>query len=323
MEAEIRNCPRKGSALLLRCIAIALASVLTERGFSQTQPTAPSISHKLPLTMTGSWATVFVTINHDNTPLRFVLDTAAGATVIDHESAKNMGLLAAGTRSSDVQGAQGAAERYDAITIDQLTLGDVTVRGLSILTTNMSQFNDGQQHYDGILGNDFLRRFSSQIDVPGGLLTLTESETPQDSTSRCLPSLPGFPGFAIVRIALSSTVQANAVIDTGAASTYLNWNAARAIGLTPDSPQLIPRKQKSGGFNASAKIESYDYVLPAIGIGGWTVRDVKTRISDLSVFEALKLSDAPAVILGINVLREHSFTITRGVEKVCLNDEPR
>jgi hypothetical protein len=111
------------------------------------------------------------------------------------------------------------------------------------------------------------------------------------------------------------------LIDTGAASTFLNWKGVADLGLTSSSPQIQPIRDEIGAMGAdnTALRLTHRYTLkrrwniggknsdkgeyaPGIGVRGTEFSSgINIDIGDLPVLDALK-SDGAGGILGADLL---------------------
>ncbi|QPQ54594.1 aspartyl protease family protein [Allosphingosinicella flava] len=277
-----------------------------------------------PLTMPRRHPMADVLLN-GNVPLRFVVDTAAGATVVDRNIAESLGLMSGGMRQEEVHGANGSAS-HNLVKVNRVTLAGMSRENVDAVIVDMERVAPGA---DGIIGNDVLRHYGVLFDMPNQKLVLSSMEEPAATAKECAPNarpgrMPGMAGFALLDGELigdagsSGKASATMIVDTGAAQTVLNWHAARALGLTPQDPRVRKRENGTRGLAAGAAgIETYLYTLGGMRLPGWTVPPLEVRIADLPVFKATQLDAEPAIILGADVLKQRAFTISRGAGRTC------
>lgn len=281
----------------------------------------PVLQHGTALAMRGDWAVVEVRLGNDRHPYRFIVDSAAGATVIDQALAAIF--TKAGSGSSDVQGASGDQASFQNAKLRRLSVAGLSFRNLEVVVTDMKQFSGtSAEHYDGILGSDVLSRYSYVFDVPGERLTLIDADRPDPRRwGQCfdnpLSARPGGAnGFLAVPVSLHGGVRAVGIVDTGAATTILNWPAASAIGLSKDSAGVSTAKGVVG-FDPKASTASYKAQIAGAAIGSKPMPSFTARLSDLAVFEGFGLKDKPGLIVGANIWRTTSFAAARGVKAFC------
>lgn len=287
----------------------------------------------LELSMAASYPVVSArTPGHDE-PLRLVVDTAAGGTVIDGALAERLGLAA--DASVQVSGANGVSAAQRTKQPMRLTLaGGLTVAVQPVLT-DMSRFTADGVTYDGILGNDVLRQFDTRFDVPAGRLVLALpgiGPSPIEGL-KCIDNLrpsdarPGLAGFGMFDLALgiagtpARTATVRAVLDTGAAATVLNRPAAEALGVAADDPRLRAFEAGTKGFGTGA-IATQLLDLASAQVADWRADEATVRVSDLPVFQVLGLHEQPAAIVGIDLLRQVPVGFKAGVTHLCFGTAP-
>jgi predicted aspartyl protease len=273
--------------------------------------------------MDGNWAVVQVMLGQNQRPYTFIVDTGAGATVIDTKLAARVLQPGSLKGSADIQGASGAGTDAGHGTLSELTLAGMRFHDLDVVVTDMSRFGAKEnKHYDGILGNDILRRNAYIFDVPAGQLTLvTEAHLDRHRWSQCQPNPlaqrpDGADGFVATSIKLPSGANVMAIIDTGAASTVLNWPAANAAGLSKDGAGVTADKGVVG-FDPKAATAAYHGTIGGANVGGISLAPFPARLSDLPVFVGFGLKDRPGAILGINVLSNVPFAVSRQAADFC------
>ena len=289
---------------------------------------AGAASHQIPLRMVGNYAVVNARIAGHDQPLRLIVDTAAGASALDSQLIEKLELIDASAQQAHVSGASGSAHSVQFARQLEIEMAGSSF-AIRPLATDMSRF--GQAHggsgdYDGILGNDLLRRYEVTFDVPGGALTLSEAES--DGAAHPICQANGFgaarpahlSGFALVELMATADNQpaaVEAVVDTGAAQTLFNWRAMDSMGLDRDDMRLRDRAEGTRGFGGQ-RVDSQLFTLSQVRFLDWAVNDLEVRISDLPVFQALGLAEKPAVILGIDALQRAPLWISKGVERICI-----
>lgn len=303
-------------------IMALLAAVGGGVAAGQPQAQAAGSIFQTPLAFPRKHPVVEVRVN--GTPLRFVVDTAAGATVVDQAMAARLGLATDAAEQRTVEGASGGAA-FAMVKAERIEVGGAERRDMGVILADMSRIAAG---YDGILGNDFLRHYAVLLDVPGGMLKFADSDIFAPTGADCLTSpvadpRPDVAGFSFVPAALADAgsgrrAEVVAVVDSGASQTIMNWHAARGLGLVLGDARLRLREAGTPGFAADRKAaETYLFTLDRFTAGGWSVAGAEVRIADLPVFKAVGLDDRPALILGADFLRQRPVAIGKGASRVC------
>ena len=285
-------------------------------------PVTAQTTHHIPMSLIGQHPRIEVRIDGVERPLSFVVDTAAGASVVDVVLAEQLALIDTTRNIANVQGAGGAATGVRVTRL--LELGADAYRWKAqMLALDLSHIaQDDGPPIDGILGNDLMSRFDVRFDLPGGRLTL--APTGSLPRTQCLDNAqpdrkPGLRRFAFVPAQLgdgAQQVEAMAVVDTGAAQTVLNRAAAQALGLADDDARLRRRAVGTRGLSTHT-VDTWLYALPRLTIAGQPLPAREVRVSALPVFATLGLDATPGLILGVDALRDRAVDVLAGAEAVC------
>lgn len=242
----------------------------------------------------------------DSAPRRFVIDTAASDTTILPRLRAEMPHLVAKAEAAPLSTASGSTpietSRIDGLRVDGRTFDGIEVILLPPGPTDALGT-------DGILGADVIADFAVEMDMPGRSWRMAPT-----ADAEMLKGLTAFVPFVLddqraprLTVKLDG-VEVPAVLDTGAKGTIVNWAAARAIGLTPQTPGLIAASEIKGASNHATP--SVKARLRSVGIGEAVVAAPEVRIADLAIFKVLGFAaDQPAVILGIDMFADRRFVI--------------
>jgi len=177
---------------------------------------------------------------------------------------------------------------------------------------------------DGILGLSFLDQFACvDFDFVNDELRLARSDPNPlipnlaDTVARGQLSLTQLRIYT-ADVTLDGRGPVKLLVDTGAASTFLNWKGVSAMKLSASSPQIEPLRERIGAMGADnmalelthrftlrrrwnlvAENTAVGDFCPGIGLEEDQQNDVD--ISDLPVLEALK-GDGVGGILGADLL---------------------
>jgi len=239
---------------------------------------------------------VQVSVNH-SAPSDFLLDTGTQVTILDQSLAKNLNLKTQGLATLEGIGFQTSTSMAH---VDELAVGGSTVSDLRVLVSYLASMNSSGLHIEGILGEDFLRRFDMLIDNTRSLLCLDDTglmrsgmrgqrisllPTPNTanggaSANSLIMSVRLLGGTQVVRLALDSGSDApflyapSEVLAAGAIEGH------RRVGRGANGEQqwlatLPPQEIKIGGDNRSevsfltlrngpkdSRVAAYDGLLP-------------------------------------------------------------
>jgi predicted aspartyl protease len=239
-------------------------------------------------------------------PFPFVFDTGAEGTAVYSAFAKARGLAPLRGEAETVQGQTGTAS-VDIVRLPTLSVDGRSVADLKAVV--LPDRADGAS-LPGIVGLDLMGTYAVEFDTPAGRVALH----PAGTTPRAIGAR-GMKATKAVRLAgglLGLPVTINgargiAVLDTGARDTRINWRFARAAGLRPDSPGLQDDGAIQGATNKA--VTARRGIVGTVELGGIRRTRVSARVVDLPVFEAFGVADRPAMILGMDLLRDTRLLI--------------
>jgi predicted aspartyl protease len=100
--------------------------------------------------------------------LRFLLDTGASHSCVTPRLVERLGLVEQG--GATALGAGGELQLKLA-RIESLSVGKATVRNLTVAIVDVDHVSKLVKRLDGVLGNDFMRRFVVTLDYKKGKAT--------------------------------------------------------------------------------------------------------------------------------------------------------
>ena len=223
-------------------------------------------------------------------PFDFLIDTGSQTTVVSSALANQLALQP--SRPARIIGV-GGIETVDTAIIEELNLGRKQLVALEVPLLE-------RQHIgaDGILGLDSLQGQRVLLDFTRNVMAVGEAR-----------ALGGNSGFEIVVTARSRAgqlimtnavvdgVRVDVVIDTGSDATIGNPALQRAIG-----------RRSAGGQATLTSVTGQqimaDMAYPRkLTIGEVDISNISVAYADSPVFETLKLSRRPALLLGMRELR--------------------
>jgi len=141
----------------------APAAATSAPGAAPGAPAAPA-GARIPFTP-GRPIMVSARINGGGTA-ELMLDTGAQVTVINPRALAALGVSMRNAQRSTLHGVTGSADTL-TVTLDSLDVGGAQVGPLGVVS------HDSGSGGDGLLGRDFLDRFTVTIDNGAGVVTLT------------------------------------------------------------------------------------------------------------------------------------------------------
>ena len=246
---------------------------------------------------------------NDSGPFLFTVDTGASISVVMDNTRQAVGLRPVTGSAVSIQGMV-ASGRFPVVTANSLKVGDVAWVDARMASIPGGTLVVGE--VDGVLGLDFLRRYSVGISTGDRALRLYPPELTQNRSYRGWTSIPltrlpigggTATAYAIDLVIGPKTIPA--LFDLGANTNIMNWRAARSLNVRP----LQPREDSSitGALQSTlvhAEINCERVVTEDIQ---W--RNRKFLIADFPVFDVLDLSGRPMAIVGTDLFGERDLII--------------
>ena len=278
---------------------------------------------------------VKIRLNGSKTPLRFVLDTGSGMSVLSEETARKLGIKA--VARGGLARAVGGGGRFEIVYgyVNSMDIGDIRIENVPVY---IRHFYDVQTPVDGYLGIAALGRLVTAVDYGNRRMTLVRRKGPD------LPSAidgqtwrditPGIarPGIDVpVRTTASGflsgevTIEGikkplNFIIDTGASVSVLSERAAEL-----DDAIAFIQADRMRVFGAAGVAENVKIaLLPKVVLGSYTREKIDAAVLDLEpINETAGFQQSG--ILGGNFLRHFRviFDFQRSIVRFEPLDVPR
>ncbi|MEO8351735.1 MAG: retropepsin-like aspartic protease, partial [Chthoniobacteraceae bacterium] len=172
---------------------------------------AADAAREIPCEYRDGMIWVKVTATSDGVSLNFLLDSGAGASVLDLAAARRIGVKLG--RSETVHGVSGRTTAYRVNGFDART-GE-TAGPASLLALDLSDVSASvSRRIDGLLGADFLRGRAVQIDYAAGRLRLLERAEVSAAGCESLPLVRRNDALCI-RVAVAGNSAEWMRVDTG------------------------------------------------------------------------------------------------------------
>ena len=239
------------------------------------------------------WLTVRVT--GQDKPLNFLLDSGAGVSAVDLQTARGLGLELANHQT--IQGVNGQASAYRVNGFRAVSGGIVLTK--SVLAVDLGPISSRcHQPVDGILGSDFFRGHIVQIDFSAGRIRLLKNCDLNLANCEILPIKICNDAFCVpVRVANKPARWTR--LDTGC-DTALEWVAGETERKRMD--------QTSIGLSH----RSVRYIDTSVQIGRQHFTPVKAGVHKEQIFPG------EAGLLGNAFLSKSRVTINEPRSRVIL-----
>ncbi len=232
----------------------------------------PDVPVTVPLRK-SAFGTPVVTVRVNGRPREFWLDTGASMTLVSAAIAVDAGVTLAATDTLALGVVAGHIPARAGL-IDSLSLGPMTVRGLSAALVNSDALRmdhrlvngvTEQVQIDGVIGTDLLRELDIVVDAGAGTLTIKRPRR----DPRAIRNLY-WVGYPVVRLITQDGRPMLFGLDSGAEATYVTTSLLHKLPRTP----VAMRRGSIGGLGSGQHRTD------------WVARDV--RLSDGDYAMSLK-----------------------------------
>lgn len=233
------------------------------------------------------WAPVHI---NGQGPFRLVLDTGANRTAVIPSLASRIGTP---VESSTVKllGATGTSMvpiiRVDSIEVGDLWLGD---RKVAVVP-------DVFGGAEGVLGADGLSDKRIHIDFRNDQISITRSSGAVHSAGFTRVPVKIRAGHLLMFDVKLAGVRTKAMLDTGAQATIGN-NSLR-LALAKRSAQSYTNEIIGVTLDAQ---QGETFFAPAVSIGDLTIRSMRVTFGDFYIFDAWKMTEDPALLIGMDII---------------------
>ena len=263
-----------------------------------------------------------IRINGGKEPLRFVLDTGSGMSVISEETAKKLGVRP--VARGGLARAVGGGGKFEIVYgfLSSVEVGDVRVERVPVY---IRQFFDTRVAVDGYLGLSVISSFVATVDYGSNVLSLVRNAEAslarqgmkfgQDPESRRevieIPLRTTASGFITGELRLEGVERPqNFIIDTGASITVVSQRLAEQEEMSGYLQKARMRVYGAAGVADDVKI----VLIPRVTLGPLTRENIRAAVLDLEPLNETAGFTQDG-ILGANFLNHFrvAFDFQRGV----------
>lgn len=232
----------------------------------------------------------------ENAPLNFVVDSGAGASVLDVEAARKLKLQFG--RRETVQGVEGRCVAFRMKGLNAKVAGIPVARSMLALDLSPVSRSCGKR-IDGLLGADFFNKRIVQIDFAAQKIRLVERGEVPSNSAQIVP-LAKRNDALCVQIGVNGNAPQWMRLDTGCSSA-LEWVSGRPWARSSGTAATI-----------AAAAGSKRSIYADVTIGSERFTDVKTGLHDKPLFSG------EAGLLGNGLLSRFLVTVDAGKEQLLL-----
>jgi len=236
------------------------------------------------------WAPVLI---NGQGPFRLVLDTGATKSALTAKVAEALGMTLDYPGTITLQGATGSVT-VPAIPVESLEVGELLMQ-----PKRLPIVPDALGGAEGILGTEGLGDKRITIEFRHDRITIMRSRNERAGPGFVVVPVKFMRGRLLVVDAWLGGVRTMAIIDTGGQSTL--GNLALRDALARRRSQLPSMPDEVTGATLDIQIGER-ISTPAIAMGEILVRNPAMTFADFSIFKHWKMTDEPALLIGMDVL---------------------
>ncbi len=259
----------------------------------------------VPFELEGDRPIISLRINDRSEPLRFVLDTGSGISVISDSASKRLRISAV-TKGGYAKGIGGDG-KFQIVygLLKKVAIGDVSLKNVPVY---LRKFHGSNQNVDGYIGLALISKFLTTIDYGSRTFALTKKSADKREFSKSdalsLPLRLTSSGFLSGEVQLEGLdTILNFIVDTGASVSVISNRVAKTDAI---SPFVNDEKMRVIG-SAGVTDDVSSFLLPSITFGNHTQNRVMAVALDLDIInEAAGFEQAG--ILGGNFLKNYRLT---------------
>lgn len=259
----------------------------------------------VPVKLISDRPVIELKINGKNKPLRFVLDTGSGVSVISKETAKELNIKS--VAKGGMARAIGGDGKFEIVYgfLKKVEIGEVNVSNVPVY---IREFHNVNENIDGYIGLALISKFLTTIDYGNLTFALSNKDFVQfRSTENEKLTLPlrltssGFLSGEVLLEGLESSL--NFIVDTGASISVISDDVAEKDEIRP-----FVRAEKLRVFGAAGITEEVpQYLLPRVTFGKHSREKIKAIALDLDLINE-SAGFVQAGILGGNFLKNYIVT---------------
>jgi hypothetical protein len=224
-----------------------------------------------------------------------VLDTGASHSALTPRLVEALGIPLDPGRTVVLRGATGSAA-VPVVPVETLEFGDLLMepRRLPVIP-------DALGGAEGVLGMDGLANKRIFIDFRRDNITIMRSKNERAASGFSVIPVKMMRGRLLVVDAYLGGLPVKAVIDTGGQATLGNEALRVALAERRRRQEREARPDNVTGATLDVQVGNR-VATPALALGEILVRNPAMTFADFAIFEHWKMTDEPAMLVGMDVL---------------------
>jgi predicted aspartyl protease len=305
-------------------IAVLAAIAMTTASAVSAAESGPCKLAKLDQWSTWAnqpWAIVDGSIN--GRPTGILLDTGSSVSLMTGPAAKRFGFTPFPVKGGRVFGI-GGESRWQEVRIEELRVAGHERKNWVALVTGERELNPNVAL---LLGYDFFRQTDVEFDLANNAIRLFQPVGCDNASlaywGNGVGELP-LEGRGQIEVTVSiNGTPLVAWLDSGSTASFLSLNAAARLGITPDSPGVVP-----GGCVFGIGAQRFDFwIAPfqTFAIGNEVIHNPKIKFAQLWRYTKIEATGShipraveryPDMLLGGDFLRSHRVLVAHSQGKL-------
>lgn len=259
----------------------------------------------VPFELVGNRPIIKLRVNGKNEPLRFVLDTGSGISVVSDETAKRLKIKKI-TRGGYAKGIGGNG-KFEIVygLLREIRIGEVSLKNVPVY---LRKFHHDSQRVDGYIGLSLISKFLATIDYGNQTFSLLKREAYTGevgaSTDLSLPLRLTSSGFLSGEVQLEGhDSMLNFIVDTGASVSVISDRVAKEEGIS----RFVNSERLRVIGAAGVTDEVPTFLLPRVSFGSHSRRSIMAVALDLDIINEASGFEQSG-ILGGNFLKNYRLT---------------
>jgi tetratricopeptide (TPR) repeat protein len=247
---------------------------------------------------------ILLRVNKKDEPLRFVLDTGSGISVISRETAERLNIKP--VTKGGLARAIGGAGKFEIVYgfLNSVEIGEVKINNVPVY---IREFHNRNERVDGYIGLSLISKFLTTIDYGSRKFSLLKKDSSQDKKTdekAMLPLRLTSSGFLSGEVELEGVkIPLNFIVDTGASISVISENLADL-----EEVRQFARDEKMRVVGAAGITEAVpSFMLPRVTFGSNSREQIKAIALDLDIINEASGFEQSG-ILGGNFLKNYRVT---------------
>lgn len=260
---------------------------------------------KVPFDLVGNRPIIKLKINGRAEPLRFVLDTGSGISVLSEETARRLKIRPI-TRGGYARGIGGDG-KFEIVYgfLREVKIGDVEINSVPVY---IRKFHHDRQPVDGYIGLGLISKFLATIDYGDRTFSLTRKDSDtrefRENSNFSLPLRLTSSGFLSGEVQLEGMPRPlNFIVDTGASVSVISDRVANSDGISRFANEEKLRVIGSAGVTDGVPT----FLLPRVTFGTHSRQSIMAVALDLDLINEASGFEQSG-ILGGNFLKNYRLT---------------